>query len=91
MSFSGDRSLTRRMTINKETGEAEDLKTLWESSTWNKFEKGKGRAMERAQSFIGSRAMNTSATDGAIVIVDPFSTGAHLASAVCDAGIKCVR
>lgn len=28
---------------------------------------------------------------GAIVIVDPFSTGAHLAAAVCAAGYKCAR
>ena len=27
----------------------------------------------------------------AIVIVDPFSTGAHLAAAVCNKGYACVR
>jgi hypothetical protein len=28
---------------------------------------------------------------GVIVIVDPFSTGAHLASEVCKLGYKCAR
>jgi hypothetical protein len=29
--------------------------------------------------------------EGAIAVVDPFSTGATLAAAVCEKGYKCVR
>ena len=77
--------------INVDTGEKEDTKKLWESSSWAKLEQKKGKFMEKSLSFIGSRSAAPSKTEGAVVIVDPFSTGAHLASAVCDAGLKCIR
>ena len=47
--------------------------------------------MERANSFIGSRSQRAGPDAPAIVIVDPFSTGAHLAAAVTNAGYKCIR
>ena len=46
--------------------------------------------MEKANSFIGSRG-SKSVENAAIIIVDPFSTGAHLALAVTNAGYKCAR
>ena len=46
--------------------------------------------MERANSFIGN-AKSIGTKDGAVAIVDPFSTGAHLALAITRAGYKCVR
>ena len=77
--------------INIETGEKEDIKNLWDSSSWAKLEQKRGKVMDKALSFIGSRSNPTTESSGAIVIVDPFSTGAHLASAVCKAGLKCAR
>jgi hypothetical protein len=69
------------------------FKVLWEGSSWNKLEKSRGKYTERTNSFIGSRERAASSLDvkGAIVIVDPFSTGAHLAAAVCAAGYRCAR
>ena len=46
--------------------------------------------MEKANSFIGSRG-SKSTENAAIIIVDPFSTGAHLALEVTKAGYKCAR
>ncbi len=90
-SFGPEKSLVRGISFNAETGEKEQLKSFWESSSWAKLEKGRGRALERANSFIGSKSSSTSQSEGAIVVVDPFSTGTHLAAAVCEAGIKCAR
>lgn len=86
--------MVRTMSLNTETGEAETLKTIWGSSSWAKLEKSKGKGLERANSFVGrSRgpSVSTPTDGGAVVIVDPFSTGAHLAAAVCAAGYKCAR
>ncbi len=80
------------MSFNAETGEKEDLKSLWENSTWSKLERQRGRSFSRANSFVGSRSAQVAAEEkGAVIIVDPFSTGAHLALAVCNAGFKCAR
>lgn len=78
------------MSFNAETGEKENLKSFWERSSWAKLEKQKGRNLSRANSFVGSRS-SQSEEKGAVIIVDPFSTGAHLAAAVCEKGFKCAR
>ena len=88
-SFNHD--LMRSTSFNAETGEKEQLKAFWDSSSWSKLEKGKGKLLDKSHSFIGSRTALPSTNEGAIVIVDPFSTGAHLAAAVCSSGIKCAR
>ena len=75
-------------------GETEDApRALWEGSSWNKFEKSKGKTMDRANSFIASRSgKNVEKADvGVIVVIDPFSTGQLLALSVSKAGYKCVR
>ena len=85
--------MTRGMSFNAETGAKESAQDLWEGSSWEKYGKSRGKAMDRGNSFVGSRSRT--ATDhgspGAIVIVDPFSTGAHMAAEVCKLGHKCVR
>jgi hypothetical protein len=75
-------------------GEGEEKpKALWDGSAWSKLEKSKGKVMERMNSFIGSKSSrsNTVEGNGVVVIVDPFSTGAHLAVAVTEAGYKCAQ
>ncbi len=49
--------------------------------------------MDRANSFVGQVATSESLKEGSgvIAIVDPFSTGAHLAAEVCKRGYKCAR
>lgn len=42
------------------------------------------------EDFSHTPALEASAL-GAVVIVDPFSTGAHLAAEVCRLGLNCVR
>ena len=72
-------------------GDTEDNpQSLWDGSAWNKLERARGKSMEKANSFIGSRG-SKSVENAAIIIVDPFSTGAHLALAVTNAGYKCAR
>ena len=59
-----------------------------------KFGRSRGRTLDRANSFIGhrSRAQSTAVEKKAgVVIVDPFSTGAHLANEVISNGLHCVR
>ena len=62
------------------------------------MEKSRGKLLERANSFVGSRSRSATSAevsvDGkpkAIAIVDPFSTGAHLAAESVKRGYKCVR
>eukprot|EP00596_Hydrurales_sp_CCMP1899_P000255 CAMPEP_0119051766 /NCGR_PEP_ID=MMETSP1177-20130426/73276_1 /TAXON_ID=2985 /ORGANISM="Ochromonas sp, Strain CCMP1899" /LENGTH=963 /DNA_ID=CAMNT_0007031083 /DNA_START=116 /DNA_END=3007 /DNA_ORIENTATION=- len=86
----GKSAITRGISFQGESEESPQA--LWEGSAWNKLEKSRGKMMERATSFIGTRGRSaTQAARDAIVIVDPFSTGAHLAAAVCAAGYQCVR
>lgn len=49
--------------------------------------------MDRSNSFVGHAAAadNPKEGNGVIAIVDPFSTGAHLAAEVCKRGYKCAR
>lgn len=92
----------REILINDETGEKESSHSLWESGSWAKMEKSRGKTLERANSFMGSKSRTSSSmaveinmiVDGkpkAIAIVDPFSTGAHLAAEAVRRGFKCVR
>lgn len=69
--------------FNDDTGEKESSQTLWGSGKWTKLEKSRGKTLERANSFVGSRSRSATATaesltvDGkpkAIAVVDPFST-----------------
>ncbi len=85
--------LSRGMSFNAETGAKESSQDLWEGSTWGKFGRSRGKTMDRANSFIGAGVSSKSEhlLEGAVVIVDPFSTGAHLAAEVCKEGLKCVR
>eukprot|EP01038_Epipyxis_sp_PR26KG_P011809 gene11809-15803_t len=88
--------------FNADTGEKESSQALWENSAWEKFGRSRGRTMDRANSFIGSSTaleevdpdLLVSSRDGlplAVAIVDPFSTGIHLAAEVCRKGLKCIR
>lgn len=86
------------MSFNAQTGEKESSQQLWEGSTWEKMSKNKGRVMDRANSFVGRASRGISVDydslpeqDGAVIIVDPFSTGALLAAEVRKNGIKCAR
>ena len=78
--------------IDQETGEMGDEQAIWENATWSKHEKARGK-LEHRHSFVGRGDRSSSVDDvkSAVVIVDPFSTGAHLADLVCSSGYKCVR
>lgn len=79
------------MSFNAETGEKESAQALWEGSAWEKLGRSRGKTMDRANSFVGQSAPNKENQDSVIAVVDPFSTGAHLAAAVVAAGYKCAR
>lgn len=96
----------RGMSFNAETGEKESSQGLWEGSSWEKLGRSRGRTMDRSNSFVGrsnsfvSRAESFAGSkteeplrevEGAVAIVDPFSTGAFLASEVRKRGVRCVR
>ena len=87
------REMDRKLSFVGDT--EEDPQALWEGSAWHKLERARGKSMERANSFIGSRFGGAGAAavkeNAAIIVVDPFSTGAHLAAAVTKAGYKCAR
>eukprot|EP01033_Poteriospumella_lacustris_P007536 gene7536-5418_t len=81
----------RGMSFNAETGEKESSQALWEGSSWEKFGRSRGKTMDKANSFVGRANSFVGGRDtepplkeieGAVVIVDPFSTGAFLASEV---------
>lgn len=96
VSLSQKPHLARAMSMDMETGETKPLKNVWEGSSWTRFEKQRGKLMEKSNSFIGSRSVSAASpvapeVPSAIVVVDPFSTGAHLAAAICEAGFLCVR
>lgn len=79
------------MSFNAETGEKESSQTLWEGSSWEKLGKSRGRTMDRANSFVSRKEETVKESEQAIAIVDPFSTGLHLAAEVRKKGLKCVR
>lgn len=90
----------RGMSFNAETGEKESSQALWEGSSWEKFGRSRGKTMDKANSFVGRANSFVGGRDtepplkeveGAVVIVDPFSTGAFLASEVRKRGVKCAR
>lgn len=97
--------LQRHASFAADTGERVNEQSVWESTTWSKFERARGRTMSRGNSFVYStssrpdpssptRSRSQSiATDtrDMIVVVDPFSTGAHLAAEVSNRGLKCAR
>jgi len=76
--------------IDVSTGETVNTQAVWENSTWHNLERTRGRTLARSNSVIGSRDTNNTKHQ-CIVIVDPFSTGAHLAAAVRKAGLLCAR
>lgn len=80
--------LSRGMSFNEETGEKESTYSMWEAPRGEKF---KGKLLDRANSFVGATTAYTGAFQGAVVIVDPISTGAHLAAAIARSGAKCVQ
>jgi biotin carboxylase len=92
---------SRGMSFNAETGEKESSQAMWEGSSWEKFGRSKGKTMDKANSFVGRANSFVGGRDngneplkeieGAVVIVDPFSTGAFLASEVRKRGVKCAR
>ena len=80
--------LTRGISFNEETGEKESTFSMWEAP---KGEKSKGKLLDRANSFVGATSSHAGAYQGAVVVVDPISTGAHLAAAISQSGAKCVQ
>ena len=87
--------LNRGMSFNAATGEKESSQSMWEGSAWEKMGRARGRTMDRSNSFVGGAPAKIDEVprdvEGAIAIVDPFSTGAHLAAEVRKRGYKCVR
>lgn len=97
--------INRAMSFNAETGAPESDHKLWEIQS--NFEKSKGKLMERSNSFYKTvdtvsptklRARTMSSTDpndptynSIVLVVDPFSTGSQLASAIADEGYKVGR
>ena len=79
----------RNVAINEETGEVEDEQAIWESSAWARMERSRGKS-EIRHNFVGHHRASFFERS-AVVVVDPFSTAAHLAAAVCEAGYKCIR
>ena len=93
--------------------------TVWENTSWSKFERARGRQMDRSNSFVyattqrsrapsevfnqapgpdsfsplrsRSQSFVTPEVRNMIAVVDPFSTGAHLAAEVSKRGLKCAR
>lgn len=90
--------MVRGLSFNQETGAKESSQGMWDNSTPVKTT-NVPTLMNRANSFIGNsninnrdRSVSIAAADknGAIVVVDPFSTGAHLAAEINRNGYKCV-
>lgn len=81
------------MSFNAETGEKESAQALWEGSSFLKMGRARGMTLERANTFIGGPSIpeEVELKDEIIIIVDPFSTGAHLAAEVCKQGYRCAR
>lgn len=89
-----NRSQSHQYSFNVQTGEKESIQFLWENSAWGRLERSRGKLMERANTFVGpspSYTRKEKQIDEAIAIVDPFSTGAHLAKQVAAAGYKVIR
>ena len=78
---SRQKSHGHRTSFNASTGEKESIQFLWDNSAWGRMERAKGKVMERANTFVGPSQPFTQ-RDEAIAVVDPFSTGAHLAAQV---------
>lgn len=93
ISANRNRSNSHQYSFNAQTGEKESIQFLWENSSWGRFERSKGKVMERANTFVGPTPSYSrkQQIDEAIAVVDPFSTGAHLAKQVSLAGYKVVR
>lgn len=91
--------LTRGMSMefNAATGAKQSSHILWEESSWEKFGRSRGKTMDRGNSFVGYRsraasdALKMKEHEGAVAIVDPFSTGAHLVAEAVKSGFKVVR
>jgi hypothetical protein len=85
--------MNRGMSFNAETGEKESAQELWDGSSWVKMGRNRGLTMERSNTFIGSAPIpeEVALKDEVVIIVDPFSTGAHLAAEVCRQGYRCAR
>jgi hypothetical protein len=89
-----NRSQSHQYSFNAQTGEKESIQFLWENSAWGRLERSRGKLLERANTFVGPSpvyARKEKQIDEAIAVVDPFSTGAHLAKQVAAAGYKVVR
>eukprot|EP01032_Pedospumella_encystans_P014865 gene14865-17049_t len=71
----------------------ESAQALWEGSSFLKMGRARGMTMERSNTFIGGPSIpeEVELKDEIIIIVDPFSTGAHLAAEVCKQGYRCAR
>jgi hypothetical protein len=78
------------LSFNTETGEPESSQTLWDEATFNRLGRNRGRMMDRSNSFIGGGNTNEN-KETAVVVVDPFSTGAHVAAEICRLGYKCIK
>ena len=87
---------SRAVAVDQESGEPAQEQTLWDGSSWSRMQRSRGKLMDRANSFVGESSgprsrSGTNADNRAVVIVDPFSTGIHLAKEVVNAGYKCAR
>ena len=91
----------KNFSFNADTGHrVESTQSLWDSSPYSRLEKSRGRMLERANSFVqpqhqpfNNTTVSTAApiSDGIVVVVDPFSTGAQLAAQAGRLGYKVVR
>lgn len=79
------------MSFNAQTGEKESAQPLWSNSAIGRLERSRGMSTENSLSFQPLEPGNQTTQEGGIVIIDPFSTGAHLASDAAKMGYKVVR
>ena len=87
-SSSGDKLVD--VYVNSITGDSENIQNTWEDTTFSKMNRG----LARGNSFVGFRSRSVTNADeknSVIVIVDPVSTGVHLAATVCAMGYRCAR
>ena len=85
----------KNLSFNAKTGEAEPCNSIWEQSAWSRLERSKGKVLARPNSFVGSRGPmkeeNKAKQSMAVGVVDPFSTGAHLAADAAAMGYRVIR
>jgi hypothetical protein len=80
------------MSFNAKTGEKESAQPLWSNSVIGRMQRSRGLSIDAPLQFAPRiPGQSVDGDKGGIVIVDPFSTGAHLAATAASMGYKVVR